>query len=237
MEVHALLLELEGIVVDTREPRQLALAEALQAERVHLPTHDSEEGEGVPPRDAALALLSESGVLVDDTALDLIALRAERAFVERISAGITLCEGALELITSAEGRARLGLVTRARRDEADIMLRLAGLDDAFEVVVTADDALDAKPSPEIYRLALGRLSKRRALAPARTIAIEDAAWGVRSAKRAGLRCIAVGGLPVHSAMEADAYVPSLAGHTLDSLARLSRPSIDGPFQDSEDDAR
>lgn len=226
-----MLMELEGVLVDTREPRQLSLAEALQAERVSLPTRESEDDEGVPPRDAAYALLSGCGVMVDDTALDLIALRAERAFAARIAAGITLCEGARELVHNAEGRVRLGVVTRARRSEADVMLRLAGLQDAFEVVITADDALDAKPSPEIYRLALGRLGKRRPVAPASALAIEDSAWGVRSAKRAGLRCVAVGSLPVHAAMDADAYVPSLVGHTLETLARLSRPRVDGPLED------
>jgi len=231
MELHAVLLELEGVLVDTREPRQLSLAEALQAEQVSLPTRESEDDEGVPPRDAAYALLSGCGVMVDDTALDLIALRAERAFAARIAAGITLCEGARELVQSAEGRVRLGVVTRARRSEADTMLRLAGLQDAFEVVITADDALDSKPSPEIYRLALGRLGKRRAVAPATALAIEDSAWGVRSAKRAGLRCVALGTLPVHAAMEADAFVPSLVGHTIESLARLSRPRVDGPLED------
>ena len=35
-----------------------------------------------------------------------------------------------------------------------------------------------------------------------------------------LGCVAVGRVPVHHAVKADAYVPSLEGHTVESLGEL-----------------
>ena len=41
-----------------------------------------------------------------------------------------------------------------------------------------------------------------------------------SAHAVRLRCIAVGEIPVYHAVHADAYIPSLEGHTLASLYEL-----------------
>jgi beta-phosphoglucomutase-like phosphatase (HAD superfamily) len=52
------------------------------------------------------------------------------------------------------------------------------------------------------------------------VALEDGVAGIRSAKSAGVRCAAVGPLPVHLAVDADALIPSLIGQrapTIDSL--------------------
>jgi hypothetical protein len=38
-----------------------------------------------------------------------------------------------------------------------------------------------------------------------------------------VRCVAVGDVPAHVAIEADAFVATLEGHTLSSLDALSRP--------------
>ena len=59
--------------------------------------------------------------------------------------------------------------------------------------------------------------------PARALALEDGTAGVRSARAAGLPCIAIGPLPVYCAVEADACVPTLAGVSLARLAELLVP--------------
>jgi mannitol-1-/sugar-/sorbitol-6-/2-deoxyglucose-6-phosphatase len=67
------------------------------------------------------------------------------------------------------------------------VLSLEGLIDRFDVVVSAEDEEHGKPHPAVY------LSAARALAvpPERCVAVEDSLNGVRSAKAAGMRCIAV----------------------------------------------
>jgi beta-phosphoglucomutase-like phosphatase (HAD superfamily) len=49
------------------------------------------------------------------------------------------------------------------------------------------------------------------------VALEDGPTGIRAAKTAGLRCAAVGPLPVHLAVDADALIPSLTTLTIASL--------------------
>jgi HAD superfamily hydrolase (TIGR01509 family) len=201
--VDVVLFELEGVVFDTREIRAASVRDAM----------------------AALGLAEDSAV--DDVLTDLVALRAARAFSTHIATrGLNLLPGARALIDDAAGTARIGVVTRAGRTEADAMIRLAGLENAFSVTVCADDALAGKPSAAGYNLALDRLGRQRPVAHGAVLALEDGAPGIRAARAAGARCIVVGEVPAHVAIEADAYVDSLAGHTLASLDRLSRPGVE-----------
>ncbi len=219
----ALLLELEGVVVETRAARFDALSRALADEGVvALPPGASDVVLGVPSRTAAAIAVKLMGLTRDATALDLIGLRAERYFTERASRGITLREGARVMITIAQARSRLALVTRASRSTVDFVLGLSGLHDAFEVIVCADDVLDNKPAAESYARALARLQSRRPLARDRVLALEDALPGILAARAAGVRCLAVGDVPAHQAVEADGLVPSLADAGHDVLSELER---------------
>jgi HAD superfamily hydrolase (TIGR01509 family) len=198
--VDAALMELEGVLFDTRAMRTESLHEALSA-----------HGLNAPPSN-------------DETLRDLVALRAERAFASRLAtSGAALREGARAFVDGAASQARLVAVTRATRDDAATMLRLAGLSDRFAMLICADDVLHAKPSPEGYKAAMERLNRRRPTVAHSIIALEADVTGIRAARAAGVRCVAVGPLEAHWAIEADAFVESLTGQTLHSLDALSRP--------------
>jgi beta-phosphoglucomutase-like phosphatase (HAD superfamily) len=220
--VDAVLLELEGVVFDTRELRRLSLRDAL-IEQGLPPTIGRDAIDGSTPRATVERCLAQQALNHDQVLLDLVASRLERAFSNRLAtSGAALSPGAREFVEDAAGSARLAVVTSARRADADTMLRLASLADLFSVVITADDTLDAKPSDEAHRLALARLGRRRPITLTRTLALEHGVSGIRAARRAGLTCVAVGPVAAHVAMEADAFVPTLAGQTIKSIDHFVR---------------
>jgi HAD superfamily hydrolase (TIGR01509 family) len=96
-------------------------------------------------------------------------------------------QGALSSLRSCGNR--LMLVTSARRSLVDGFLKRQGWTRQFEGIVTGDDVSRAKPAPDIYLRAL-RESGARFFDP---VVVEDSVHGVVSAKRAGLRVIAVAG--------------------------------------------
>lgn len=225
-----LLLEFEGVLVETRAMRREALASALADEGLPSTPDALDAAAGLPTRVAASVAAALVGHGGDETAAELVALRAERHFAARLGKGVSLAAGARELVSGAAGVARLGLVTRASRREVEFVLALAGLDAAFECVIAAEDVASPKPSPEGYRRAVERLARRRAVGaagPGDVLALEDAAAGVRAARAAGVYCVAVGPLAAYEALEADAAVPSLVGHTLTTLAALVGPGAGG----------
>jgi beta-phosphoglucomutase len=82
---------------------------------------------------------------------------------------------------------KTGLVTGGGRERVIEDLESFGLKDRFNVIVTADDVLRTKPSPEPYLIAARLIG----VEPGECVVIENAPLGIQSAKSAGMRCIAV----------------------------------------------
>lgn len=79
------------------------------------------------------------------------------------------------------------LVTNAPRLNAQFMLEVLGIQQAFDTVVLAEDCIAGKPDPAPYEAALHRL----AIFSEQAIALEDSPSGIRSAVSAGIRTIGI----------------------------------------------
>ena len=228
MHVDTVLLEFEGVIADTANARRAALCRSLADEGIELTDAEYQRAcAGFPPREGAIAAAAlHREARLDDTALELVALRAERYFAEDIGKGMELMPGTMEFLEGAAGHARLAIVTRASRREVDFVLGLAGLDQAFEVIVTRDDVLAPKPSPEGFERALQRLAKlRRISRPTSSLALEDSAAGVLAAKAVKIPVLAVGDVPEHYGTHADGRIESLDGQTVASLTAVVERAV------------
>jgi mannitol-1-/sugar-/sorbitol-6-/2-deoxyglucose-6-phosphatase len=97
-------------------------------------------------------------------------------------------EEAIRAIDYVEGLGlRLALASSSPMRLIRAVLSLGELADRFEVVLTAEDEEQGKPDPAVYRSAALALR----VAPERCLAVEDSVSGVRSAKAAGMVCVAV----------------------------------------------
>lgn len=220
--LHAVLMELEGIIADTRSARRSALNASLAAENISLNDAAYDEAcAGLPVRGAIRAAFALHGIRDDETLVDLATLRAERQFASEIESGVSLVPGAVSLIESLHGQTRLGIVSRARRREIEPILVLAGIDHSFEFIIADDDPFPPKPAAACYVAALERLGRRRSVDPRHVVALEDGRPGILAAKAAGLRCGAVGPVPAHLAMDADALLPALIGQSAASIDLLT----------------
>jgi mannitol-1-/sugar-/sorbitol-6-/2-deoxyglucose-6-phosphatase len=112
-----------------------------------------------------------------------------------------LNDGAVEAIDSFRRLGlRLALASSSPMRLIRAVLEMGGLEDRFDVVLTAEEEADGKPDPAVYLRAAERLDVR----PARCLAIEDSLAGIRAAKAAGMICIAVPELSAEAATEAGA---------------------------------
>ena len=68
-----------------------------------------------------------------------------------------------------------------------VVLKAAGLADAFSAVVSTEEVARGKPAPDVYLEAARRLE----LEPRRCAAVEDSSNGLRAAAAAGMRVIAI----------------------------------------------
>jgi beta-phosphoglucomutase-like phosphatase (HAD superfamily) len=218
----AVLLDWEGVLADTGAARRTALLRALTDEGVPWTEAAFDDCcSGLDTHAAAGAALAIAA-RADHTLTELVALRASRAFAERLTSGFLLKPGASAFIAGLEHRARIAIVTRASRAETELALQLSGLAGSIRAVVTADDVHELPPAPALYTLALAHLARVRTLRAEDAVALVDTVPAARAARGAGLRVLAIGA-PAHAALEADAAVDGLPGLTLDDIGRLTGP--------------
>jgi HAD superfamily hydrolase (TIGR01509 family) len=220
MDVPVLLLEFEGVLVDTRAARDAALAEALVADGIRVTPRLLAEASGRTTEDGVRRIRRAAGAADDETAVELGRLRAERAFAARAGKGLALQPGAREAVERLSGCARCAIVTRASRRDVEFVLGLAGLESAFRPVIAAEDVDPPKPDAAPYAAALARFSQLFPGQTLRALAVEDTLAGIRGARAAGVAAVALGPLPPHEALEADAWVESLADLTVERVRTL-----------------
>ena len=98
---------------------------------------------------------------------------------------------------------KLAVASSSPKDYVLHKLKLFGVEDCFSVVISGDDISRSKPDPEIYEVAVERLG----LPKEEIIAIEDAYYGIKSAKAAGLYTVGFKGSTItQNTSEADEEV-------------------------------
>ena len=106
----------------------------------------------------------------------------------------------------------LALVSSAARRKLSVSLKEAGIDEKnFKVVLSGSDVKEKKPSPEPYLSGAERLG----VSPSDCVVIEDAISGVKSAKAAGMECIAV-----TTSFKADALIDAGADRVVSDLTEI-----------------
>src|SRR4051812_21199614 len=110
----AALLEIEGVLFDTRTMRRSTLQDALREHGLAAQV-DPDLVDGLALREAAAATLrhsGEPGAAHDEVLLDLVRASAERLFASRLSAsGVALSAGALDFVRESAAMTRLAVVT------------------------------------------------------------------------------------------------------------------------------
>jgi len=87
-------------------------------------------------------------------------------------------------------------------------------------VIALEDCVPPKPSPAPYAAALKRVGELFPGQTLRGLVVEDSVAAVRTARAAGMMSVLVGALPAHEAMEANAWVESIADLTPDRVRSL-----------------
>jgi HAD superfamily hydrolase (TIGR01509 family) len=130
---------------------------------------------------------------------------------------LPLLPGAVEAVRRTAESFPLGLASSSNREVFEAVLDLAGIADCFSATVSSEEVARGKPAPDVYLEAARRLG----VEPERCAAVEDSHTGIRSAKSAGMRVVAIPNAsypPDDEALElADAVVRSLDDLTLSVL--------------------
>ncbi len=208
------IFDLDGTLVDTwehyREIWRLLVEEFGTR-------HDPDVLMGHSARNGLRLMLPE----LDESEISAIVTRQSAMGRARMQErGIKAQPGVRELVEGLHARGvRLAVATLAECETAEWCLRQVGLREQFEAVIGDSDVTRSKPYPDVYLEALGQLGLRAD----HCAALEDSPNGIRAAKNAGLRCIAVETTHARAQLlEADWIVEKISDLAPEQVVRFIR---------------
>jgi HAD superfamily hydrolase (TIGR01509 family) len=132
---------------------------------------------------------------------------------------LPLLPGAVDAVRRTAAVFPLGLASSSNREVFEEVLELAGIEDCFRATVSSEEVERGKPAPDVYLEAARRLG----VAPERCAAVEDSHAGIRSAKSAAMRVVAI----PNASYPPDDEALELADDVVESLDDLTPERIEG----------
>jgi HAD superfamily hydrolase (TIGR01509 family) len=190
-DLKAVLFDMDGTLVETEQFWGEAMFELADALGGRMSESARAATVGSSMRTSMRILHADLGLVRTDEQLQADARWVENRTAELLSAGISWCPGARELLTAvrAEGL-RTALVTTTPRRLAEIVLRTIRADlggDPFDVTVCGDEVPARKPDPAPYRQAMAALG----VDPGECVVVEDSLAGITAGLASGAAVLGV----------------------------------------------
>ena len=214
-ETKAVIWDMDGVIADTGQYHFASWQEVLAKSGVNLAERDFLKLFGTRS-DFIIGKILGQGLSQED--IENISQEKNRNFREKAKGNIKAFPGVIKLLsTIKKGNFRQALVSSALEENIDLVIAELDLDGYFDCIIHGHEVAESKPSSQIYLLAAEKLGAE----PKNCIVIEDSPFGVRAAKAAGMRCLAVTNThPQQDFEEADKVVNSLEG--LDLITLIQR---------------
>lgn len=180
----AIIFDMDGVLVDSMPYHAEAWKQAFATAGIEVEKRDIYELEGSNHMQTVDIIFRRFGrVPTDKDAKELSSRKIE--IFNRIEQVMPF-DGIKELLADLAPVYRLAVVSGSNRNTVHGLMNKF-FPGAFQVIITGDDVKKSKPDPEPYLKAIEKLGVQKE----DCIVIENAPLGIRSAKSAGLLCIAV----------------------------------------------
>lgn len=187
VKIKAVIFDMDGVLIDAKEWHYEALNRALAlfgyeiSRYDHLVTFD-----GLPTRRKLEMLSIERGLpnclhgfineLKQNYTMEIVQTKCKPVFQH---------EYALSKIKALDYK--IAVASNSVRDSVEIMMRKSNLLKYMDVLMSNQDVVKGKPSPEIYISTISKLG----LDPSECLVVEDNENGIRAAKEAGANIMVV----------------------------------------------
>jgi beta-phosphoglucomutase family hydrolase len=194
------IFDMDGTLIESTEADYLAWKRLFADYQKPLSYEDY-----FPLLGAKSAVVVQSRLLLNEAQTKIALAKKLKYFTEIITkSGIQPVPFAVKLLQHLQQYdLKIALATSSRSEKMKMVLKLTGLVHYFEVIVTGEEVNRSKPAPDIFLMA----AKKLKLQPEQCLVIEDAINGIKAAKNAGMKCVAI--TTTHSAemlQEADLII-------------------------------
>lgn len=186
--IDAVIFDMDGVLIDSVESANRAKTELLKRQGIDIntvpdPTNEGHKGSSV--RIFLDAVERHHGVKIDrqQFARDAIEFVHKDLQQNGVSADTDLINLLKELQSY---KIPCGIASSGLRESVNNKLRILGIKEYFQIIITGDDVKEHKPHPAPYILTIGKLNAR----PDKCLVFEDSLVGVQAAQAAG--CTVIG---------------------------------------------
>lgn len=192
--VRAVLFDFDGVLVDSERLHYEALVHALRERGMDLSWDDFKEGcIGVPDRDAIKWALRCNEKDDDDEKVSEILRRKTEIYDAWLADRLPAVDGMVDVVRALAQKFVLAVVSGSPRYQIETVLSREGVGELFSVVIGCEDYQKGKPDPAPFLLAMEKLNEfvSPPLRPHECLVVEDSPAGIQSARKAGMKCIAI----------------------------------------------
>ena len=224
--MRAVIFDFDGVIADTEPLHFESLRRTLaDIEIVLTETDYYADYLGFDDRGCILEALRTNRRSISPSLVEALMTKKAAAYLTSIKEHLVVFPGVREFVENAAAVCPIAIASGALRAEIELVLEQIGIRKAFCHITSAEDVTCGKPNPEPFLQALAGLNRRHSTAPMppdACLAIEDSLPGIRSAKSAGMKVLAVAHThTVQDLHEADAISYRLSETRLKELqARL-----------------
>jgi HAD superfamily hydrolase (TIGR01509 family) len=182
----AVIFDWDGTLADTKKAVVVSFRKVLAEVGCVVDDEFIERRIGTGTRKTLEDALEHCRIVLDYETLEKLVRRKVRLQAE-LSNIVDLFEGATALLDALHDRTKIALATMSSRKVIDKLLSEKRVEKYFDVVITADEVRKPKPDPGIFLLSATKLN----VATRDCVTVEDSVFGVKAAREAGMKCIAI----------------------------------------------
>jgi beta-phosphoglucomutase len=203
---YAVLWDMDGVLVDSGDLHRRAWRRFLAAQGKPVSDEIFEQGFGRPNEQVLPAYFGD----LPETEIRRLSEEKEACYRDLVRAeGASSTPGALIWMARFARAGMLqAIATSGPRANAELIVERMGLRPYLSAIITSEDVARGKPHPDVFLCTAARIG----IPPSRCLVIEDSVHGVRAARAAGMRCLAIE--TTHAANElgdADLVLPDMRG--------------------------
>lgn len=185
MTHNLIIFDMDGVLVDSEPVIEAAAIAGLKEYGVHAYPTDFIPFIGTGEDKYIGGVAEKYGVLYKLEMKD----RVYQIYLEMATTKLKIYDGIHSLLNNLQKYGyKMALASSADRIKINANLQVAKIShDYFSTITSGEDVIQKKPSPEIYLYTSHQLK----VPPSQCIVVEDAINGIRAAKLAGMKCLAV----------------------------------------------
>jgi len=212
--IKAVVFDMDGTIADSEKIAQKVTREFFQKRGIVLTREEEKIMFGLTWKDLVKEILKSRGFEYRQNIKNTLKER----YIRTMSRDVQALPGVYDLLDEVSKNLKVGLATNSRHREVDIIFDKLGFHEYFHLKLARDHVKKGKPDPEIYL----KTADTFCVKPFECVVFEDSMIGLRAAKAAGMKRVAIVNTCTREELdkEADIVIDSYKDINLSKILKL-----------------